>query len=36
MWFLSGASGFAYNFEFCSGQENNSEGRKASDPDSRC
>lgn len=30
---LSGASGFAYNFEFCSGQENNSEGRKASEPD---
>ncbi|XP_050064516.1 uncharacterized protein LOC126553389 [Aphis gossypii] len=27
---LSGASGFAYNFEFCSGQENNSESRKAS------
>jgi len=30
---LSGDSGFAYNFEFCSGQENNSEGRKASEPD---
>ncbi|KAE9542435.1 hypothetical protein AGLY_003296 [Aphis glycines] len=30
---LSGASGFAYNFEFCSGQENNSESRKASEPD---
>jgi len=30
---LSGASGFAYNFEFYSGQENNSEGRKASEPD---
>jgi len=28
---LSGASGFAYNFEFFAGQENNNEGRKASE-----
>lgn len=30
---LCGASGFAYNFEFCTGQENNPEGRKTSEPD---
>jgi len=31
---LSGALGFAYNFEFCTGQENNSEiRRKPSEPD---
>jgi len=30
---LSGASGFAYNFEFHSGQENNGERKKASEPD---
>ncbi|KAL4101133.1 hypothetical protein QTP88_021153 [Uroleucon formosanum] len=30
---LSGASGFAYNLEFCTGQENNSELRKTSEPD---
>jgi len=30
---LSGASGFAYNLEFFAGQENNTEGRKISEPD---
>ena len=30
---LSGASGFAYNLDFCIGQENNSELRKTSEPD---
>lgn len=30
---LSSASGFAYNLEFCTGQKNNSEPRKSSEPD---
>jgi hypothetical protein len=30
---LSGASGFAYNLKFCTGQENNSELRKPTEPD---